>query len=391
MADLRQAFDDAETKLPKMNSGTESDRNIALWVGVAAVALLVYGCLLILRPFISAALWAAILCFTTWPMFVRLEAMLGGRRSLCALIATLILAAIIAAPVVILAATLASDISALIEASHKLAHQGPPHLPVWVSNIPWVGGQLASHWNKLSENSSARIEALMKWLPTAERFVLGSGRAVGGGIFQIVLSLLIAFFLYRDGEAVAMRLSATLDRIAGGNGKRLLELAGATVRSVLYGVLGTALLQGVMAALGFAVAGVPGASFLGFVTLLVSAIPGGPALVAAPAAFWLYRQGATGWAAFMLVWGLLVDALASIVQPLLIRRGGETPVFLVMLGVLGGAMAFGLIGLFLGPALLAVGYSVFAEWSSSIADIVRSSDAGEREANRKANRGTRCI
>jgi predicted PurR-regulated permease PerM len=117
-----------------MNSGTESDRNIALWVGVAAVALLVYGCLLILRPFISAALWAAILCFTTWPMFLRLEAMLGGRRSLCALIATLILAAIIAAPVVILAATLASDISALIEASHKLAHQGPPHLPVWVSN-----------------------------------------------------------------------------------------------------------------------------------------------------------------------------------------------------------------------------------------------------------------
>ena len=359
-----------------MNSGTESERSIELWMGVAAVALLVYGCLLVLRPFISAALWAAILCFTTWPMFLRLEAVLGKRRSLCALIATLIFAAIIAAPAVILAATLASDISALIEASHKLIRQGPPHLPAWVANIPLVGGQLASHWNKLNENSSARIEALMKWLPTAERFVLGSGRAVGEGIFQIVLSLLIAFFLYRDGEAAAKRLHATINRIAGEKGDHLLEVASATVRGVLYGILGTKLLQGVMAAVGFAFAGVPGATFLGFVTFLMSAIPGGTALVAAPAAFWLYRQGATGWAIFMMVWGLLVGALASIVKPLLISRGGGgTPVFIVMLGVLGGAMAFGLIGLFLGPALLAVGYSVFAEWSSSTTGIVGSPDA----------------
>ena len=251
---MGQTFDDAKT----MNSGTESERNIELWMGVAAIALLVFSCLPILRPFISAGLWAAILCFTTWPMFLRLEAVLGGRRSLCALIATLIFAAIIAAPAVILAATLASDISALIGASHKLIRQDPPHLPAWVANIPLVGGQLASHWNKLSENSSARIEALMKWLPTAERFVLGSGRAVGEGIFQIVLSLLIAFFLYSDGEAAAKRLHATINRIAGENGDHLLEVASATVRGVLYGILGTKLLQGVMAAVGVRLRGSSG-------------------------------------------------------------------------------------------------------------------------------------
>lgn len=360
-----------------MNSGTESEQGLELWIGLAAVALLVAGCLLILRPFMSAALWAAILCFTTWPMFLRLDAALGGRRSLAALIATLALAAIIAVPVVILATTLATNITALASAAQRLAHQGPPKLPDWVANIPLVGSQFANHWNELSESSSARIAALMKWLPTVTDFMLGGGRAVGSGIFQIILSLLIAFFFYRDGEAAAERLRATIDRVARGNGEQLLEVAGATVRSVLYGVLGTALLQGVLAAVGFAVAGVPGAPLLGFVTLLVSAIPAGPLLVAAPAAFWLYRQDATGWAVFLMIWGLLVGSLDNVVKPLLISRGGgTTPVVIVMLGVLGGAMAFGLIGLFLGPALLAVGYSLFAAWSSTVAGVTEDSKAG---------------
>src|SRR6185437_3753843 len=336
-----------------MNGGNESERGIELWIGVAAVALLLAGCLLILRPFISAALWAAILCFTTWPIFLRLDAALGGRRSLAALIATLALAAIIAVPLVILGTTLASNISAMTTAAQRLAREGPPKLPEWIADIPLVGSQFANHWKELSESSSARIAALAKWLPAVKDFVLGSGRAVGKGIFEIILSLLIAFFLYRDGEAAAERLHATIDRIAKGNGEHLLEVVGATVRSVLYGVLGTALLQGVMGAVGLAVAGVPGAPFLGFVTFLVSAIPAGPLLVAAPAAVWLYRQGTTGWAIFIMIWGLLVGGMDNVVKPLLISRGGgTTPVIVVMLGVLGGAMAFGLIGLFLGPALL---------------------------------------
>jgi predicted PurR-regulated permease PerM len=371
-----------------VSRATESEENIELWIGLAAVALLVAGCLLILRPFISAALWAAILCFTTWPIFLRLDAALGGRRSLAALIATLALAAIIAAPVVILAETLANNISALTSAAQRLAHEGPPKLPGWVAEIPLVGNQFAHHWEELSESSSARIAALMKWLPTVTDFVLGGGRAVGSGIFQIVLSLLITFFFYRDGEAAADRLRATIDRVASGNGEQLLEVAGATVRSVLYGVLGTALLQGILAAIGFGLAGVPGAPLLGFVTLLVSAIPAGPLLVAAPAAFWLYRQGITGWAVFLMIWGLLVGGLDNVVKPLLISRGGgTTPVVIVMFGVLGGAMAFGLIGLFLGPALLAVGYSLFVAWSSAVVGTAEGSNAaGAAEMSQPAAR-----
>lgn len=191
------------------------------------------------------------------------------------------------------------------------------------------------------------------------------GRALAGGIIQIVLSLLIAFFFYRDGHTAANQLQAALHRIAGERGDRLLDLAGATIRAVVYGVLGTALLQGVVAAIGFAIAGVPGSVSLGFVTFVMSFLPGGPLLVAAPAAFWLSRQGSMGWAVFIMVWGVMVGMLDNVVKPLLISRGGSTPMILVMLGVLGGALAFGVIGMFLGPTLVALSYSLFEQWSLS--------------------------
>ena len=351
-----------------MNSIDRAKRSqVELWIGGAAVVLLGLGCLLVLRPFVSAALWALILCFTTWPLFLRLEDLVGGRRTLAALIATLFLVAVIVVPVTILGATLAENVSALISASQKLIHEGPPSPPDWIASIPVIGSHVADYWNYLNESSSVRLQELARLLPAAKTIVLWGGRALAEGIFQITLSLLIAFFFYRDGHAAASRLHETFHRIAGQEGDRLLDLAGATIRAVVYGILGTSLLQGVVAAVGFAIAGVPGSVTLGFVTFLLSLVPGGPPIVAAPAAFWLYRQGFPGWAAFIMVWGLMVGALDNVVKPLLISRGGSTPMILVMLGVLGGALAFGVIGLFLGPTLVALGYSLFQQWSMSVA------------------------
>ena len=338
---------------------------LELWIGGAAVVVLGLLCLLVLRPFISAALWAAILCFTTWPLFLRLENLLGGRRTLSALIATLILAAVIVVPVAILGATLADNVSALISASQKVIHEGPPTPPDWVASIPVIGSRTADYWKYLNESSSVRLRELARLLPAAKIIVLWGGRALAGGTIQIVLSLLIAFFFFRDGHAAASQLQAALHRLAGERGDRLLDLASATIRAVVYGVLGTALMQGVVAAIGFAIAGVPGSVSLGFVTFVLSFVPGGPPIVAAPAAFWLYRQGSTAWAVFMMAWGLMVGMLDNVVKPLLISRGGSTPMILVMLGVLGGALAFGVIGMFLGPTLVALGYSLFEQWSAT--------------------------
>jgi predicted PurR-regulated permease PerM len=216
----------------------------------------------------------------------------------------------------------------------------------------------------MSESSSDRIAQIAGWLPTLQRIVLGSGRALGEGLFQMILSLLLVFLFYRDGETVVERVTETVSRIGGSEGGRLLEVAGTTIRAVVYGVLGTALLQGALAGFGFLIAGVPGAPLLGFITFVVAVIPGGPLVVAAPGAFWLYRRGSAAWAVFVVVWALIVGNLDSVVRPILISRGGSAiPMILVILGVLGGAMVFGLIGLFLGPTFLAVGYSLFNEWS----------------------------
>jgi predicted PurR-regulated permease PerM len=338
---------------------------IESWMGPAAVVTLGFTCLLILRPFISAALWAAILCFTTWPLFTRLEAIFGGRRMLAAAFATLLLSGIIIGPVAILVSRLSANVTEIIEASRKLVHEGPPAPPAWLASLPLVGTRLAARWSLLSMSSAERVAEGLKWLPAMKDVLLGSGRALGEGVFQVALSLLMVLFFYRDGEAAATRLTASINRIAGVRGNRLLLIAGATIRAVVYGVLGTALLQGVLAGAGFLIAGVPGASLLGFLTFLVAVIPGGPILVGAAPAVWLYHRGSIRKAIFIAVWIMVVGNLDSIVRPFLITRGSNTPLILIVLGVLGGAMAFGLIGLFLGPTLLAVGYSIFDEWSAN--------------------------
>jgi len=349
-----------------MTDGSEARTRIEVWIGIGAAVLLGIGCFLILLPFISAALWAAILCFTTWPLFIRLKAIVRDRRTLAALIATVILSAIIIAPVAFLVSKLSANINEIIVATQKVMREGPLTPPSWVASIPLVGDRLKAYWTLMNQSSSARFAEIAKWLPTVRNLVLGGGRALAAGVFQIVLSLLMVFLLYRDGAAAADRLDTTIHRIGGAQASRLLEVAGVTIRAVVYGVLGTALLQGVLASIGFMIAGVPGAVLLGFVVFVVAVIPGGPLLVAAPAVLWLYHRGLVAWAIFVLVWIIVVGNLDSVVRPFLISRGGgTTPLILIVLGILGGAMAFGLIGLFLGPTILAVGYQLFDEWSSS--------------------------
>jgi len=183
------------------------------------------------------------------------------------------------------------------------------------------------------------------------------------GLLHLALSIFLAYFLFLYGEGAVGRVRAIMSRLAGMRAERLLRVAGATVISVVHGILGTALAQGLLAGIGFAMAGVPAAPLLGLLTFFLSIVPVGPPLVWVPAAIWLYLQGSTGWAIFTLVWGLVVvSGVDNVVKPMLISRGSQMPFVMVFLGVLGGAVAFGLIGVFLGPTLLAVGYRLLLEW-----------------------------
>lgn len=334
-------------------------------LGLAALALLVAGCLLVLLPFVTALLWAAILTFSTWPLYANLERSVGGRPTVAAGLMTLAVSLVLLAPFLIVIAGLADSAAELVDAVRRVFENGLPDPPEWVANLPILGERLDAYWRALVHDENRLIDELRTMLLATRAFLLTGGGYLAAGVMQLALSVLVAFFLFRDGEAAARRLQHAASRVAGPDARYLLEVAGQTINSVVYGILGTALAQGVLAGIGFVIAGVPGASLLGLATFFLSLVPVGPPLVWGSAAAWLYYQGAVGWAIFLVLWGVLVVSMVdNFLKPFIISRGSKLPFILVFLGVLGGVVAFGFIGVFLGPTLLAVGYRILDEWTS---------------------------
>ena len=335
-------------------------------LGWLLLALLLGGCLLVMRPFASALLWAVVLSFSTWPLHRRLVNLLGGRRTLAAMLMTLGMVLVMLLPFVIVGVTLADNVQELTVATRRWLEAGPPDPPAWLAKVPVVGPSASENWQALAGDSTKLLEQAKRFIEPVSSWLLKAGLAVGTGLAQLALSILITFFLLRDGLAVAERLNASVGRIAGERGKHLLEVAGNTVRGVVYGILGTALAQAVVSGIGFLIAGVPGAGLLALLTFFFSVVPVfGTGLVWLPAAGWLFHQGATGWGIFMLVWGVGVANIDNVVKPWLISQGSAMPFILVFFGVLGGALTFGFIGVFIGPTLLAVGYRLVEEWVST--------------------------
>ena len=395
-----------------MKDNRQAPRTLRLdqLLGWAALFFLLIGCVTVLKPFVSAVLWAVVLCFSLWPVQRRFTQWLGGRRTLAALLTTLSIALVLVVPVVVIGVGIADDARALASATRKWMEAGPPKPPAWLEKIPLVGLQAKDYWTEFAddaarlmrelkpvvvddpsfvatnlvalatdppreplaqaqppptEQESRLVKALKSLVISARTVMLRAGLAIGRGVVEVVLSVFLAFFIFRDGAAVADRLTTGVARIAGERGKHLLDVAGRTVRGVVYGILGTALVQGVMAAIGFVIAGVPGAALLGLLTFFLSPVPVGPPLVWIPAVIWLYTQGSTGWAIFMLIWGMGVSSVDNIVKPWLISQGSQMPFIVIFFGVIGGALAFGLVGVFLGPTLLAVTYRIIEEWSTA--------------------------
>lgn len=340
----------------------EPPHRIDQTLALAALALIIVGCYLVLRPFLTAVLWAMILAVTLWPLQSRLVARMPPAYA--ALVTVLLVTVVLLAPFVIVFTEIA-DNSARVAAWFKQALEtGPPDPPAWVAGLPLIGERAASYWGRFAHDTAALIAELRRFIEPFQRAAVAGGAAVLGGLLQLTLSILIAYFLLRDGEGLGARVAIAADRLAGDRGLRLARSCTATVRGVVIGILGTALAQGVVAGLGFWMAGVAAAPLLGFVTFLLSPVPIGPPLIWAPVGIVLLQQGQLGWGIFVLVWGaLVVSSIDNVIKPLIISRGSDLPFILVFLGVLGGVVAFGFIGVFLGPVLLALGYSLVVEWS----------------------------
>ncbi len=332
---------------------------------LAVVATLIVGCFLVLQPFLTAIVWAAILGVTMWPLFKRVSMWLGGRRNLAALAMVALIAVTMLAPFVIAGVTLAENADRVGATVRRAVANGPPDPPPWVAGLPLVGEYVAATWATFAHDTAGLLDEAHKYIEPAREALLEAGKTVLGGLVQLALSVFIAFFFFRDGEAIIERARGALERLAGERGHRLSAVATLTVRGVVVGILGTALAQGVLMAIGLLLVGIKAAPLLGLVTFFLSPVPIGPPLVWIPAGLWLLQQGAIGSGTFILLWGLLVvSSVDNILKPLIISRGSDLPFVLVLLGVLGGAVAFGFIGVFLGPVLLAVGAALVREWTA---------------------------
>ncbi|QFU14788.1 AI-2E family transporter [Microvirga thermotolerans] len=358
---MRALGTNAKLRTPGSGSALEASL-VEKVLGLALVLALVAGSILILRPFLPAIFLAVVLCVSTWPLFRRMEAVLKGRRTLAALIMAAAIVLILAVPIVVLGSTLADNVARLSEAVRGAIERGVPP-PTWVGQIPFVGFEAERIWTAASQQGAGLGDAIAPYVGPVRDWALRQSTALLAGTAQIVLAIVLALFLYRDGPQAEKRLEQGLVRIGGWRARNVLKVAGSTISGVTNGVLGTALVQAILLGISFRIAGVPGAFVLGALAMVLTLVPFGLALIWLPAALWLLSTGETGWAVFILVWnGVFVGNLDNVLRPYLIGRGTRMPGILTFLGVLGGIIAFGLLGVFIGPILLAVAYTLIRDW-----------------------------
>ncbi|WP_271411885.1 AI-2E family transporter [Pseudomonas sp. Q1-7] len=335
--------------------------NDRLLVQIVLLALL-GASLWVLAPFVSALFWAAVLAFASWPLMRLLSNALRGRESAAAALLTAGWMVLVAMPLVWLVSNLAEHVRDATELLKSVQVEGLPP-PDWLATVPLVGERLVSAWLSIDAQGAAFFASLKPYMGQAGNWVLARSAQVGGGMVELVLSLVLVFFFYRDGPRMALFVQRGLERLIGNRAQHYLDLVAGTVQRVVNGVIGTAAAQAVLALVGFWIAGVPGALVLGIATFALSLIPMGPPLVWVPATAWLAWHGDYGYAVFLGLWGMfIVSGVDNVLKPYLISRGGNLPLVVVLLGVFGGILAFGFMGLFLGPTLLAVAYSLISDW-----------------------------
>jgi predicted PurR-regulated permease PerM len=324
------------------------------------------GCVFVLYPFVSSLLWAAILVFTTWPVCEWLHTHARLRPGPAAGVMVALTAVVLVLPLALAAPGGATDVNHLRGVVDDALRAGLPGSPGWVFDIPLIGQTLGNLWNRWAADISVMVEALQPYFGILLEGGLGLLLGLANGVLLFVLALFIAFYFYLYGDPIAARLRVILHRVAGAQADRLIDVTGATVRGVVYGILLTAIVQGILTAFGLWLSGVPRPVLLGAVAGFLSVLPIGAPLVWIPAALWLMGSGHLGWGIFLAVYGVVaVSGADSVIRPWFIARGAQLPFLLTVLGVLGGAIAFGLIGIFLGPVLLGIGYTLVKEWSGA--------------------------
>jgi predicted PurR-regulated permease PerM len=332
-------------------------------LAIVAFGLLMAATFMVMRPFLPALIWSTMVVVATWPLLLALERRFGGRRWLAATLMTLIILVIIVGPVGVAVGTIAERGGDIAAWAKDLAGRSLPPPPEWVGRIPFVGERAAGEWQHLSSLGMAPlVERLQPYAGRVGTWIVSEVGSAGVLLVHLLLTIALAAILYLHGDRAASGALRFARRLAGDRGYHTVALAGAAIRAVALGIVVTALTQSVLGGVGLAIAGIPFAGLLTAVMFIFCIAQLGPVLVLAPAVIWLYWTDLPGWGTFLLVWTVIVGSLDNFLRPLLIRRGADLPLLLIMAGVIGGLLAFGVVGLFIGPVVLAVSYTLLNAW-----------------------------
>jgi len=329
-------------------------------LAVLFIGVLIVGSFWVLRPFLGALVWAVMIVIPTWPLMLRAQAFFGGRRWAAVTLMSLVLLAVFVLPVFAAVGTVLSNVEEIDGWAKRIAEYRLPPVPAWLAGLPLVGERAAAVWRDLGDEAlgpklAPYAHAVVAWLVAH----LGSFGALA---LQFLLTVIAAAVLYAGGEPAAEWGLRFGRRLAGEQGEAAMHLSAQAIRGVALGVVLTALLQALIGGVGLVIAGVPFSALLTALIFLLAVAQIGGAIVLVPPIIWLYWSGSPGWGTFLLVIAIITATIDNVVRPILIKRGADLPLLLIFVGVIGGLVAFGLIGIFVGPVVLAVAYTLLKAW-----------------------------
>ncbi|HEX2943752.1 MAG TPA: AI-2E family transporter [Rhodopila sp.] len=334
---------------------------IEVAVRLAVLAVLVYWSVTLVRPFVTVAIWSIVLTVALYPVFAWLARQLGGRRRLAAALITVLSLVLVIWPVSWLAMGLVSGVRMLMERLDQGVLTLPPP-PLAVKSWPFIGERVFHGWEIASANLKA---AFVQAAPYLRPFGVGLVRTLAGAgtfVVQFLVAIIVAGFMFSPGPAMVRTLNGFARRIAQDRGERFVDLAGSTIRAVSRGVIGLAILQSFLTGVGLLIAGVPGANLITFAVLVLGIVQAGAILVLLPVIIWCWTAMSVPLALAWTVYFLIAGFMDNILKPFVMGRGLSTPMLVILIGLIGGTISYGLQGLFLGPIVLAVIWELLFAW-----------------------------
>ena len=347
--------------LSGQSQDTPTTQAIEIAIRLGLIFLILAWCLQILTPFIGLVAWGAIIAVAIYKPFLKLVEKLGGRKKLAVTLIAVVSIAAILIPVISLSSSMiesATTIGDQIESGEISISPPSESVREW----PLIGEKTHALWNQASVDLSAFLNRYPDQVTTVGKKLIGVAKGMGAGVFQFIISMLIAAAFLSSAESAGAAMSRLATRLAGERGEPLLDLSTATIRSVAVGVIGIAFIQAVLGGLGMMFAGVPAAGLLAIVILVLAIAQLPPILVLLPVIFYVFSVESTTVAVVFMVWSILVSMSDAVLKPIFLGRGVDAPMLVILLGAIGGMITSGIVGLFIGAVILALGYKLFQVW-----------------------------